>query len=801
MNVEAAQCKSIAFPVFGTGKLLYPWESVAKTMITTVQKYGRMHFETCVEEAFASEKAKAEQLMMISEDPMPPPRLILESRCRKVRVKVVPQSELKFHHCEALVMMYSFTQVETDASLSSENALVCSVEQRWSSIAICLMHGQDALPFKKQVTIIRDFVNSVKKNRYLQVIKLVILNRETFETMIAETQSKQEEESKQFQLPSFVAGFFSSKKNHWKVVHYSDVVQSPRLLITAIGEDESTLNTMKEKLSDNIEYVVRKDAHYLGSSIKHGHATVLQPKSDNEWIRTENQSTGIKMVPLSQRICLKLEEAVKNNYPSVEANDGDDLYVFTFGETYTYYINDQYKGISGKFYKQGSSSDPNTKQNMNERQASEDECFEEVFGDISEELLKYVSIQQIEKAVQKEFQDVLLMSPVKKKFTFKFKSFDTLKEVNKYLKNKYGSSKDCLFFERTHSSDSNPQPPPRKKRDKGQTTAPQNPELKIEMTVQQYDKLMFFCKDNIVRSAKHNGKELILKVISQSDCKRYKDIVITEIKTIDQLSQVEIQLDDLSKKKEIEKVITDEFSEIYCKVYEKVVQLFGATYDSLQQAKHRLEIVLGTKHETKGRRGRRFADPSDNYTTPSRDDANVSKKPTNFPSESFSKSYNPSGGVSRSMEQSYSTPEGMKIKVYVGNILKLDVECIVNAANETLSHGGGVAAVISEAAGYQFDQESAEYVRRYGPLPVGTCCSTSAGKLHYKYVVHTVGPRWYDYKHDEKKLCAMDLRLSIVCCFEEAEKLQLKSIALPSISAGIFGVPKEICVAEYKCSC
>lgn len=59
------------------------------------------------------------------------------------------------------------------------------------------------------------------------------------------------------------------------------------------------------------------------------------------------------MVPLSLEICLKLEEAVKNNYPSVETNDGGDLYVFTFGETYTYYINDQNEGISGKFYKQG----------------------------------------------------------------------------------------------------------------------------------------------------------------------------------------------------------------------------------------------------------------------------------------------------------------------------------------------------------------------------------------------------------------------------------------------------------------
>lgn len=46
----SAQCKSIAFPVFGTGKLEYPWDEVAKTMIDTINKYGRMHYDTTIRE-------------------------------------------------------------------------------------------------------------------------------------------------------------------------------------------------------------------------------------------------------------------------------------------------------------------------------------------------------------------------------------------------------------------------------------------------------------------------------------------------------------------------------------------------------------------------------------------------------------------------------------------------------------------------------------------------------------------------------------------------------------------------------
>lgn len=86
------------------------------------------------------------------------------------------------------------------------------------------------------------------------------------------------------------------------------------------------------------------------------------------------------------------------------------------------------------------------------------------------------------------------------------------------------------------------------------------------------------------------------------------------------------------------------------------------------------------------------------------------------------------------------TEEGILIKIYAGSITRSDVDCIVNAANQKLMNGGGVAAAISDAAGYQVDQESMDYIQKYGPIPVGTCCVTSSGKLPFKCVIHTVGP-------------------------------------------------------------
>ncbi|XP_061162265.1 uncharacterized protein LOC133171518 [Saccostrea echinata] len=141
--------------------------------------------------------------------------------------------------------------------------------------------------------------------------------------------------------------------------------------------------------------------------------------------------------------------------------------------------------------------------------------------------------------------------------------------------------------------------------------------------------------------------------------------------------------------------------------------------------------------------------------------------------------------------------EGITIKIYCGDITKLSVECIVNAANEHLAHAGGVARAIAKAAGPDFEREGKEYVKRHGPLSVGTCCVTSAGRLSYKHVIHTVGPTWGDYKNKEKKYCFSDLQEAVEVTFRRADKLKLTSIAIPAISSGIFGVPKESCVEQY----
>lgn len=130
------------------------------------------------------------------------------------------------------------------------------------------------------------------------------------------------------------------------------------------------------------------------------------------------------------------------------------------------------------------------------------------------------------------------------------------------------------------------------------------------------------------------------------------------------------------------------------------------------------------------------------------------------------------------------TKEGLVIKIYYGDIRNLSVEGIVNAANEQLSHGGGVAKAISDAAGYEFDKECKEYVKKHGRLAVGSCCVTSAGKLPYKYIIHTVGPTWYDYDDKEKTLCLNDVQEAVEVTFRQADKLGLRSIAIPAISSG-----------------
>lgn len=126
-----------------------------------------------------------------------------------------------------------------------------------------------------------------------------------------------------------------------------------------------------------------------------------------------------------------------------------------------------------------------------------------------------------------------------------------------------------------------------------------------------------------------------------------------------------------------------------------------------------------------------------------------------------------------------------------GNLLEEPVEAIVNAANGHLAHGGGVAGIISRAAGPELQAESDRLVAERGPFPAGRAVVTSAGKLPFKGVIHAVGPR-YGEGDEEAKLVK-----ALAAAFQCARERGWQSVSFPAVSAGIFAVPLEICARAY----
>lgn len=128
----------------------------------------------------------------------------------------------------------------------------------------------------------------------------------------------------------------------------------------------------------------------------------------------------------------------------------------------------------------------------------------------------------------------------------------------------------------------------------------------------------------------------------------------------------------------------------------------------------------------------------------------------------------------------------MSITVAQGDLTAQDVEAIVNAANEHLAHGGGVAAAIVRAGGRVIQEESTAWVRKHGPVPDGEAVVTTAGSLNARWVVHVVGPR-YSPDQDNAGL----LRSAVEAALDTAHQRGARSIALPAISAGVFGYPLD----------
>ncbi|XP_061170810.1 protein mono-ADP-ribosyltransferase PARP14-like [Saccostrea echinata] len=128
-----------------------------------------------------------------------------------------------------------------------------------------------------------------------------------------------------------------------------------------------------------------------------------------------------------------------------------------------------------------------------------------------------------------------------------------------------------------------------------------------------------------------------------------------------------------------------------------------------------------------------------------------------------------------------------KLIVMKGDVTKLTVDVIVNAANGDLDHCGGLALAISRAGGESIQKESNDYIKSNKTVPDGDAVPARSGNLPCKMLVHAVGPQWQGGTNEEE----VKLRKAILKCLELTDKNNYSSIAIPALSAGIFGYPMD----------
>lgn len=137
------------------------------------------------------------------------------------------------------------------------------------------------------------------------------------------------------------------------------------------------------------------------------------------------------------------------------------------------------------------------------------------------------------------------------------------------------------------------------------------------------------------------------------------------------------------------------------------------------------------------------------------------------------------------MEKLVEIAPGRRLILMEGDITRVAVDAIVNAANSALAGGGGVDGAIHRVGGPVIMRELDGMRPRIGRLPAGQVVATTAGNLPARFVFHTVGPVYRDGKHGEPEALASCYRE----CLALAEEEHLKTISFPAISTGVYGYP------------